>query len=89
MATSALATPPRATVAASTLFSAALGHLNIRLPLHHDEACCGTLVDADGNMVFVVDVNRERPDAEVRDIAELLMLAINVHGGFMPEVTNG
>ena len=89
MATSALATPPHVAVAASTLFSAALAHLNIRLPLRHDETCCGTLVDADGNMVFVVDVNRERPDAEVRDIAELLQLAINVHAGFMPEVTNG
>ncbi|MBY5849637.1 hypothetical protein HFN51_03570 [Rhizobium leguminosarum] len=81
--------PQHTAVAASTLFSAALSHLNIRLPLRHDETHCGTLVDADGNMVFVVDVNRERPDAEVRDIAELLQLAINVHAGFMPEATNG
>lgn len=89
MATSALATPSHAAVDASTLFSAALGHLKIRLPLRHDATHCGTLVDADGNMVCVIDIHGERPDAEVRDIAELLMLAINVHAGFMPEVTNG
>ncbi|MBB3297856.1 MULTISPECIES: hypothetical protein [unclassified Rhizobium] len=89
MATSALATRPHPAVDASTLFSVALGHLKIRLPLHHDESHCGTIADADGNMVFVVDVNRERSDAEVRDIAELLLLAINVHAGFLPEAGNG
>lgn len=85
MATSALATPPHAAVDASARFSVALGHLNIRMPLRHDATCCGTIVDADGKMVFVVDMNSERPDAEVTDIAELMLLAINVHAGFLPE----
>ncbi|MBB4520519.1 UNVERIFIED_ORG: hypothetical protein M2435_001299 [Rhizobium sophorae] len=86
MTTSALAQSAHAAVQASTLFTAALSGLDIRMPLRHDATHCGTIVDADGNMVFVVDVNRERSDAEVTDIAELMLLAINVHAGFLPEV---
>lgn len=62
-------------------FTAAAELLGVRLPLRHDATCCGTIVDADGNMVFVVDMHSERPDAEVADIAELLTLAINTHAG--------
>jgi hypothetical protein len=88
MSTSTLArTVPIA--AASSRFAVALTGLDIRLPIRHDTTHCGTLVDADGKMVCVVDMHGERPDAEVTDIAELLMLAINVHGGFSQEITNG
>lgn len=89
MATSALAQLPRAAVTASTLFTAALSGLDIRLPLRHDTTHCGTIVDADGNMIFVIDKDRERPDAEVTDIATLLVLAINVHAGYPPEAAHG
>ncbi|MBB4574429.1 hypothetical protein [Rhizobium lentis] len=85
MATSALARQPAAGADPSTLFSAALSLLHVRMPLRHDATHCGTIVGADGNPVFVVDMNRERPDAEVTDIAELLLLAINVHAGYLPE----
>ncbi|ANM12087.1 hypothetical protein [Rhizobium sp. N324] len=89
MATSALAQLPRAAVTASTLFSGALAALKIRPPLRHDTTHCGTIVDADGNMVFVVDMHHERSDAEVTDIAELMLLAINVHAGYLPEAAHG
>lgn len=65
-------------------FALALSALDIRMPLRHDATHCGTIVDAAGNMVFVVDMNNERPDVEVNDIVELLLLAINVHAGHLP-----
>lgn len=63
----------------------ALAALGIRMPLRHDETHCGTIVDADGKMVCVVDIHGEQPDADVRDIAALLLLAINVHAGHLPD----
>lgn len=78
-----------AVATASTMFTSALFGLAIRMPLRHDTSHCGTIVDAAGRMVFVVDVNRERSDAEVADIAELLLLAINVHAGYPPEAAHG
>ena len=66
-------------------YAGAFAALGIPMPLRHDTTHCGTIVDADGKMVCVVDMNRERHDAEVTDIAELLLLAINVHAGYLPE----
>ncbi|KEC73184.1 hypothetical protein RLPCCGM1_c1300 [Rhizobium leguminosarum bv. phaseoli CCGM1] len=90
MATSALAKPPAAAATfVSTLFTSALSALDIRMPLRHDTACCGTIIDAEGRMVFVIDTNREHPDREVTDIATLLVLALNVHAGYPPEASHG
>lgn len=89
MATSALAKPPAAANFVSTLFTSALAGLDVRMPLRHDTSCCGTIIDADGRMVFVIDTNRERRDAEVTDIATLLVLALNIHAGYPPEAAHG
>lgn len=70
---------------ANARFTVAMAGLNIRMPLRHDTTHCGTIVDADGNMVCVVDIHGERSDGEVSDIVELLLLAVNVHAGFLPE----
>ncbi|MBB2705920.1 MULTISPECIES: hypothetical protein [Rhizobium] len=67
-------------------YEAAMAALGIRLPLSHDPTEPGTIIDADGNMVCVADMNRERPDVEAAAIAELVLLAVNVHAGFVPEV---
>lgn len=86
MATSTtLAHLPRSFADPSTLFTSALTRLDIRMPLRHDTTHCGTIVDADGNMVFVIDIHGERQDEEVEDIAALLLLALNVHAGYLPE----
>ncbi|OWV67907.1 hypothetical protein ATY76_13335 [Rhizobium sp. R339] len=85
MTAETIAFAPAKPAPASSLYAAAFAALKIRMPLRHDTSCCGTIVDADGNMVCVVDMHGERPDAEVADIAELLLLAINVHAGFLPE----
>lgn len=85
MATSTLAHRPRSAADPSTLFTSALARLDIRMPLRHDTTYCGTIVDADGKMVFVIDVHGERPDEEVEDIAALLLLALNIHAGYLPE----
>ncbi|MBX5112723.1 hypothetical protein [Rhizobium lentis] len=66
-------------------YEAAMTALGIRLPLSHDPTHPGTIIDADGNMVCVVDMHSERPDVEATAIAELLLLAVNVHAGFVPE----
>lgn len=55
---------------------------DVQLPLRHDHKECGTLVDAEGKMILVVDMHRERPDQQVMAIAELIVLAINSHAGF-------
>ncbi|MBB2698917.1 UNVERIFIED_ORG: hypothetical protein GGI66_003594 [Rhizobium esperanzae] len=90
MATSALKKPPAAAAQfVSTLFTSAMAGLAVRMPLRHDTAYCGTIIDADGKMVFVIDTNRERPDSEVTDIATLLVLALNVHAGYPPEAAHG
>lgn len=72
-------------VFAMNRYAGAFAALGIRMPLRHDTTHCGTIVDADGKMVCVVDMNRERDDADVTDIAQLLLLAINVHAGHLPE----
>lgn len=57
----------------------------VALPVRHDRGNCGTILDADGNGIIVVDLNRERPDDQVMAIAELVVVAINAHAGLFPE----
>ena len=57
----------------------------VSLPLRHDRRNCGTILDAEGNGIIVVDVNRERPDDQVMAIAELIVIAINARAGLAPE----
>ena len=58
---------------------------NVHLPVRHDSTHCGTIVDATGEMILVVDMNRERPDHQVMAIAELIVVAVNAHGGFQAD----
>jgi hypothetical protein len=58
---------------------------DVQMPLHHDRNDCGTIVDAEGKMIVVVDMHRERPDQQVMAIAELIVLAVNSHAGFQAE----
>lgn len=62
-------------------FAADLAKEKVALPLRHLDDQCGTVVDANDQPVFVVDVNRERPDFEVAKIAMWIVLAVNVCGG--------
>lgn len=68
-------------------FAMDLQKLSVRLPLRHLDEECGTVVDADGAPVFVVDHNRERPDIEAQRIALWIILAVNICGGFKPGET--
>lgn len=56
----------------------------VTLPLQHERDNIGTIVDATGRGLIVVDLHREMPDAQVADIAELIVLAVNAYGGFSP-----
>jgi hypothetical protein len=67
-------------------FLIALRRQNVRLPLSIDPTEPAGLVDADGNDVLVVDVNRVRSDAEAAEIAALVMLAVNHCAGFVYRV---
>lgn len=66
---------------ARNAFAADLAKENVALPLRHLDDHCGTVVDANGQPVFVVDTNRERHDFEVAKIAMWIVLAVNVCGG--------
>ena len=67
-------------------FTRMLAEQDIVLPLRPSETEVGSVVDAQGREVFVVDVNGERPDDQVALIAALLIVAINTCGGFQLEV---
>lgn len=60
----------------------------VHLPLRHDFKECGTIVDAEGEMIMVVDMHHERPDDQVMAIAELIVLAVNSHAGFGGDSAN-
>jgi len=66
-------------------FVADLAAVNVTLPLRCDEENIGTIYDANGIPVCVVDVNRERPDIEAGRIALWIILAVNACGGFKLE----
>tara|TARA_R110000765_G_scaffold291897_1_gene387536 strand:+ start:231 stop:485 length:255 start_codon:yes stop_codon:yes gene_type:complete len=72
---------------AKQAFAQDLQKLSVRLPLRPMEDHCGTVVDADGVPVFVVDHNRERPDMDVERIALWIILAVNTCGGFKLDST--
>jgi len=63
-------------------FVSALGDHGVKLPLLPTEDDVGTLTDADGNPVLVVDVNRERSDEDVAWIVGMIQVAVNTCGGF-------
>lgn len=61
---------------------AAFSANDVRLPLSPSAVDIGVILDADGNEVFTVDVNGERPDEETSSIAELLVDLVNTVAGF-------
>ncbi|NGO50481.1 hypothetical protein [Allomesorhizobium camelthorni] len=67
-------------------FVAALAEQMVKLPLGVSEDEPGVVFDADGETVFVVDVNNERPDDQVEQIAMWIVLAVNTCGGFKLEM---
>ncbi|OWV94240.1 hypothetical protein ATY81_12370 [Rhizobium sp. R72] len=67
-------------------FNLALKLENVTLPLRHESENVGTIVDATGRGFVVVDMHRELPDAQVTEIAELIVLAVNAQGGFPASV---
>ncbi len=54
--------------------------MEIKLPLRLSESEVGSVVDADGHEVFVVDVHRDLPDEEVVAIAKEIIAAVNGQG---------
>jgi hypothetical protein len=71
---------------AITRYAHALALAGIALPVRHDRSNVGTLLDAAGHGFAVVDMNRERSDEQVTDIAELIVLALNARAGYPSEV---
>lgn len=66
-------------------FVAALATANVALPLSPSAEHLGVVLDANGDDVFTVDSNGERPDDEVKIIALWVILAVNSCGGFKLE----
>lgn len=60
---------------ATTVFELA----KVTLPLAHEIDNIGTIVDATGRGIIVVDMHREMPDDQVTDIAELIVEAVNAY----------
>ena len=65
-------------------FIAELAALNVKLPVNVTSEV-GVIADADDRAFLTVDVNGEREDAEVEQIALWIVLAINTCGGFKGE----
>jgi len=63
-------------------FLTRLSALNVSLPLHISETETGVILDAAGREVITVDVNGERPDNQVHEIALWIAMAVNTCGGF-------
>lgn len=64
-------------------FVGALADHGVKLPLLPTEDDIGTLVDADGKPVLVVDVDRQRSDEDVAWIVGMIQVAVNTCGGFI------
>jgi predicted TIM-barrel fold metal-dependent hydrolase len=77
-------TPARFEMSPATdAFVAALRRSGVELPLQlHDEEV-GSVVDAAGREVFVVDHNGEMPDERAGAIAAWLICAANTCGGYL------
>ncbi|MCJ8517795.1 MAG: hypothetical protein V7774_09070 [Pseudorhizobium pelagicum] len=54
---------------------------DVKLPLARSPDCLATLVDADGRDVLTLDVNNDRPDADVEALAQLILTIINTSAG--------
>ncbi|MDX5984664.1 hypothetical protein [Sphingomonas echinoides] len=63
-----------------TSFFVALAGLGVRLPLRLCDEETGSVIDANGVEVFVVDTNRNLSDETTTVIAELLVDAVNARG---------
>ncbi|WP_186458302.1 hypothetical protein, partial [Neorhizobium alkalisoli] len=63
-------------------FVGTLADHGVKLPLLPTDDDVGTLVDADGKPVLVVDVDRERSDEDVAWIVSMIQVAVNTCGGF-------
>lgn len=61
----------------------------VTLPFDTTDEDLGTLVDAHGRPVLVVDVNRERTDEDVVWITGMVQVAVNTCGGFKARRVNG
>lgn len=62
-----------------------VGHMTdhgVKLPLQVTNEDIGTLLDADGKPVLVVDVDRQRTDEDVAWIRGMIQVAVNTCGGF-------
>lgn len=68
-------------------FVAALADHGVKLPLLETDEDVGTLVDADGKPVLVVDVDRDRSDEDVAWIVGMIQVAVNTCGGFKAQRT--
>lgn len=63
-------------------FVTTLADHGVKLPLDTTDEDVGTLVDADGQAVLVVDVNNQRSDEDVAWIVGMIQVAVNICGGF-------
>lgn len=63
-------------------FCNVLENFNVVLPVEPSSEDLGVLVDANGQAVLTIDVNRERDDVEVIGIVSHLCMAINAAGGY-------
>ncbi|CDX54531.1 conserved hypothetical protein [Mesorhizobium plurifarium] len=63
-------------------FVAELAKLDVKLPLNLSETDTGVIVDAEGCGIITIDVNSERPDDQVEQIAGWIVMAVNTCGGF-------
>lgn len=54
---------------------------DVKLPLTRSRECIATLVDAEGRDVLTIDVNNDRPDADVDALAQLIMTIVNTSAG--------
>lgn len=72
--------------ATTETFRAMLADENVTLPINLSESDVGVILGADGRDVLVIDVNSERPDPQVAEIANLIIFAVNTYGGFRAEV---
>lgn len=52
------------------------------LPVSHDTEFPGSIVDRNGRELLVIDVDNERPNAEVTAIADAVVRALNAKGAF-------
>lgn len=62
----------------------ALDALEVKLPLRVATNDVGCVQDADGEDVFVVDVNNERDDEQVKAISTIIVTLVNAAAGVAP-----